>query len=198
MLYSAGGEWKLFTEVKRLFRTLEQVWRQLHSTGEADFLCPRHKGQQWWTKRRLPSRWNHFFFNCFFQVRAHFIFFKCVLMFSGFRSVSFTLHTSDVLSTVKNILRSCSLPTDHVMQLKAPPNTSKRPPHQSRSPFYKPATKVDMSYTFSGFRDSEQELQQAKLKELTLRSGWSTSPTSESTHRHTHSLEIGECNHLNS
>lgn len=112
------------------------------------------------------------FFNCFFPSKSTVYFSKCILVFSGFRSVSFTLHTSDVLSTVKNILRSCSLPTDHVTQLKATPNTSsKRPPHQSRSPFYKPATKVDMSYTFSGFRDSEQELQQAKVKELTLRSG---------------------------
>lgn len=97
------------------------------------------------------------------------------LMVSGFRSVSFTLHSSDVMSTVKNILRSCSLPTDHIMQLKSTPNTSKRPPHQSRSPFYRPATKVDMSYTFSGFMDLEQELQHTKVKEPTLRSGRCTS-----------------------
>lgn len=96
---------------------------------------------------------------------------KMFSCFSGFRSVSFTLHTNDVLSTVKNILRSCSLPTDHVVHLKATPNASKRPPHQSGSPFYRPGTKVNTSYTFSGFRGFEQELQHTKIKAPTLRSG---------------------------
>lgn len=92
-------------------------------------------------------------------------------MFSGFRSVTFTLHSSDILSTVKNILKSCSLPSDHVMQLKSTQNASMRPPDQSRSPFYRPATKVDMSYTFGDFRDFEQELKHTKVKEPALRSG---------------------------
>lgn len=115
---------------------------------------------------------------------------------TGFRSVSFTLHTSDVLSTVKNILRSCSLPTDHVMQLKATPNSSKRPPHQSRSPFYRPATKVHMSYTFSGFRDSEQELQHTKIKEPTL-SLWLKNNAAEAMRKHIGSLpRMEELNRL--
>lgn len=114
----------------------------------------------------------------------------------GFRSVSFTLHTNDVLSTVKNILRSCSLPTDHVMHLKATPNASKRPPHQSGSPFYRPVTKVNTSYTFSGFRDFEPELQHTKIKAPTL-SLWLKNNAAEAMRKQIGSLpRVEELNRL--
>lgn len=88
--------------------------------------------------------------------------------FSGFRSVSFTLHTNDVLSTVLNVLKSCSLPIEHMGGLKATTETSKRPP-EAGAPFYRPIKWDKSYYTFTGFRDPEQELQQARRVEPTLR-----------------------------
>lgn len=88
--------------------------------------------------------------------------------FPGFRSVSFTLHTKDVLSTVVNVLRSCSLPVEHMKGLKASPQTAKSPP-EAGVPFYRPIKWDKTYYTFTGFRDPEQELQQAQRVEPTLR-----------------------------
>lgn len=88
--------------------------------------------------------------------------------FTGFRSVSFTLQTKDVLSTVLNILKSCSLPVEHMRGLKATAETSKRPLEEGL-PFYRPIKWDKSYYTFTGFRDPEQELQQARRVEPTLR-----------------------------
>ncbi|XP_039978825.1 T-cell activation inhibitor, mitochondrial-like, partial [Xiphias gladius] len=89
------------------------------------------------------------------------------LLTSGFRSVSFTLHTNDVLSTVMNVLKSCSLPMEHMKGLKSSADTS-----ASRSeaglPFYRPIKWDKTYYTFTGFRDPEQELQRARRVEPTL------------------------------
>lgn len=90
-------------------------------------------------------------------------------MVSGFRSVSFTLQTNDVLSTVMNILKSCNLPTDHMGQLKATTMTSKWP-NESGMQFYRPVKWDKSFYTFSGFRDYKQESRQAERIEPTLRS----------------------------
>ncbi|CAN9514199.1 unnamed protein product [Ophioblennius macclurei] len=80
---------------------------------------------------------------------------------SGFRSVSFTLHSQDVRSTVMNVLTSCSLPVDH---MKAPSES----PSSNRMPFYRPIKWDKSYYSFTGFRDPEQELQQTKRVEPTL------------------------------
>lgn len=82
--------------------------------------------------------------------------------------MSFTLHTNDVLSTVLNVLKSCSLPIEHMRGLKATTETSKRPP-EAGVPFYRPIKWDKSYYTFTGFRDPEQELQQARRVEVTLR-----------------------------
>ncbi|KAK5862798.1 hypothetical protein PBY51_018158 [Eleginops maclovinus] len=86
---------------------------------------------------------------------------------SGFRSVSFTLHTYDILSTVVNVLKSCSLPTEHMKDLKTSVETSKSPP-EGGVPFYRPIRWNKSYYSFTGFKDPEQELQQARRVEPTL------------------------------
>lgn len=83
--------------------------------------------------------------------------------------MSFTLQTKDVLSTVTNILKSCSLPLEHVSTLKSSPDTSARPP--GATPFYRPIKWDKSYYAFTGFRDPEEELQRARRMEPTLRSG---------------------------
>ncbi|KAA8591984.1 hypothetical protein FQN60_017358, partial [Etheostoma spectabile] len=93
------------------------------------------------------------------------------LLASGFRPVSFTLHTNDVLSTVKNVLKSCSLPTEHMEGLAPSAETSKSPA-EAGLPFYRPIRWDKSYYTFTGFRDPEQELQQAQRMEPTLRFFW--------------------------
>ncbi|XP_018618375.1 T-cell activation inhibitor, mitochondrial isoform X1 [Scleropages formosus] len=86
---------------------------------------------------------------------------------SGFRSVSFTLHSKDVLSTVMDVLTSCSLSVEHLQDLKsstAPPKDFQR----AGEPFYRPIKWDKTYYTFTGFRDPEQELEQARNVEPTL------------------------------
>ena len=86
---------------------------------------------------------------------------------SGFRPVSFTLQTNDVLSTVLNVLKSCSLPMEHMKGLKAGAGKSKSPP-EGGLPFYRPIKWDKSYYAFTGFRDPEEELQQARRVEPTL------------------------------
>ncbi|XP_035528406.1 T-cell activation inhibitor, mitochondrial isoform X1 [Morone saxatilis] len=108
------------------------------------------------------------------------------LLTSGFRSVSFTLHTNDVLSTVMNVLKSCSLPIEHMNGLKASAQASKRPP-EAGVPFYRPIKWNKSYYTFTGFRDPEQELQQARRVEPVL-SLWLRNNEPEATKKHNASL----------
>lgn len=82
--------------------------------------------------------------------------------------MSFTLHTNDVLSTVMDVLKSCSLPMEHMKGLKASAETSKSP-SEAGVPFYRPIKWNKSYYTFTGFRDPEQELQQARRVDPTLR-----------------------------
>ena len=89
----------------------------------------------------------------------------CVL---GFRAVSFTLQTKDVLSTVTDILKSCSLSVEHVKGIKASTEKPKGPP-AAGTPFDRPIKWDKTYYTFTGYRDPEQELEQAKRVEPTLR-----------------------------
>lgn len=108
------------------------------------------------------------------------------LLTSGFRSVSFTLHTNDVLSTVMNVLKSCSLPMEHMKGLKANAEASKHPA-EAGVPFYRPIKWDKSYYTFTGFRDPEQELQQAKRVEPTLNL-WLRNNEPEATKKHSASL----------
>lgn len=105
---------------------------------------------------------------------------------SGFRSVSFTLHTSDVLSTVMNVLASCSLPVEHMKDLKGSSEACK-----SRAEpgvvFYRPIRWDKSYYSFTGFRDPEQELQHARRVEPTL-SVWLRNNEPEATRKQTASL----------
>uniref|UniRef100_A0A668U461 T cell activation inhibitor, mitochondrial n=1 Tax=Oreochromis aureus TaxID=47969 RepID=A0A668U461_OREAU len=108
------------------------------------------------------------------------------LLSSGFRSVSFTLHTNDVLSTVMDVLTSCSLPVEHMKGLTASKAASKSPTETGK-PFYR-TIKWDKSYyTFTGFKDPEQELQQAQRAEPTL-SVWLRNNEPEATKKHDASL----------
>ncbi|XP_067305303.1 T-cell activation inhibitor, mitochondrial isoform X2 [Pseudorasbora parva] len=89
------------------------------------------------------------------------------LIASEFRLVSFTLQSKDVLSTVLDVLRSCSLSAEHMQdELKA--ETRKSSTQQPETAFYRPIKWDKTYYTFTGFRDPEQELEQAKRVELTL------------------------------
>ncbi|XP_034729831.1 T-cell activation inhibitor, mitochondrial [Etheostoma cragini] len=108
------------------------------------------------------------------------------LLASGFRPVSFTLHTNDVLSTVKNVLKSCSLPTEHMEGLAPSAETSKSPAEEGL-PFYRPIRWDKSYYTFTGFRDPEQELQQAQRMEPTL-SSWLRNNELEATKKYNASL----------
>ncbi|XP_028984444.1 T-cell activation inhibitor, mitochondrial [Betta splendens] len=89
------------------------------------------------------------------------------LISPGFRSVSFVLCTNDVLTTVMNILKSCSLPVEHIKGLKGTSELSQGSP-KAEVPFYRPVKWDKSYYTFTGFRDPEQELQQARRVEATL------------------------------
>ncbi|XP_034385075.1 T-cell activation inhibitor, mitochondrial isoform X1 [Cyclopterus lumpus] len=108
------------------------------------------------------------------------------LLASGFRSVSVTLHSSDVQSTVTNVLRSCSLPVGHLKGPKASADTPKSPPEAGR-PFYRPIKWDKSYYTFTGFRDPEEELQQARRVEPGLIL-WLRNNEPEATKKHSASL----------
>ncbi|XP_068178861.1 T-cell activation inhibitor, mitochondrial [Antennarius striatus] len=105
---------------------------------------------------------------------------------SGFRSVNFTLHTKDVWSTVMGVLKSCNLSGDHVRALKASAETSPRPAGAG-TPSGRPIKWDKSYYTFTGFRDPEQELQQARRVEPTL-SLWLRNNVTEATEKHHASL----------
>lgn len=112
------------------------------------------------------------------------------LLTSGFRSVSFTLHTNDIYSTVMNVLKSCSLPMEHMKGLEASAERSKSP-LEAGVPFYRPIKWDKSYYTFTGFRDPEQELQQARRVEPTL-SLWLRNNEPEATKKHSDSLHRRE------
>ncbi|KAF7247863.1 T-cell activation inhibitor, mitochondrial [Varanus komodoensis] len=88
---------------------------------------------------------------------------------SGFRAVSFTLHTRDLLSTVLDILNSCSLSTEHVQSLNG--NADAQSNQRARRTFSRPIKWDKTYYSFTGFKDPEEELEQAQRMEITL-SSW--------------------------
>ncbi|XP_055490662.1 T-cell activation inhibitor, mitochondrial isoform X3 [Leucoraja erinacea] len=85
----------------------------------------------------------------------------------GFRAVSFTLQTQDLLGTVVNILKSCCLSIDHIQDSKAAVDS----PHQNGSISFSRPIKWDKTYyTFTGYRDPEEELDSSRQLEPIL--GW--------------------------
>ncbi|XP_069586135.1 T-cell activation inhibitor, mitochondrial isoform X1 [Ranitomeya imitator] len=85
---------------------------------------------------------------------------------SGFRAVSFTLDSRDLLSTVLGILNSCSLSTDHVHSS----SDSVRSTKTVASSFYRPIKWDKTFYSFTGYKDPEEELEQAHKTEITINS----------------------------
>ncbi|KAM6893381.1 T-cell activation inhibitor, mitochondrial [Xenentodon cancila] len=108
------------------------------------------------------------------------------LLSPGFRTVSFTLHTSDVLSTVMNVLASCRLPVEHMKDLRGSSEASKGP-SEPGVPFYRPIRWDKSYYSFTGFRDPEMELQQATRVEPTLEL-WLRNNEPQATRKHHASL----------
>uniref|UniRef100_A0A673HDS9 T-cell activation inhibitor, mitochondrial-like n=1 Tax=Sinocyclocheilus rhinocerous TaxID=307959 RepID=A0A673HDS9_9TELE len=105
---------------------------------------------------------------------------------SGFRPVTFTLQSKDVLSTVLDVLSSCSLSVEHMQDvLKA--ETEKSSTQQPGIAFYCPIKWDKTYYTFTGFRDPEQELEQARRVEPTL-SLWLRNNEPEATKKQNASL----------
>nr|XP_056713511.1 T-cell activation inhibitor, mitochondrial [Euleptes europaea] len=88
---------------------------------------------------------------------------------SGFRTVSFTLQTKDLLSTVLDILNSCSLSTEHVQSLYG--NVGTLSNRGAPRAFQRPIKWDKTYYSFTGFKDPEEELEQAQRMETTL-SSW--------------------------
>ncbi|KAH0627299.1 hypothetical protein JD844_002834, partial [Phrynosoma platyrhinos] len=88
---------------------------------------------------------------------------------SGFRAVSFTLRTKDLLSTVLDILNSCSLSTEHVHSLNS--NVDTQSSQGAQKPFPRPIKWDKTYYSFTGFKDPEEELEQAQRME-TILSSW--------------------------
>lgn len=73
------------------------------------------------------------------------------------------------MSTVTNILQSCSLPVEHMSGLRSSTEKSSRTP-EAAAPVYRPIKWDKSYYSFTGFRDPEEELQRARRTEPTLRS----------------------------
>ncbi|XP_048384442.1 T-cell activation inhibitor, mitochondrial isoform X1 [Stegostoma tigrinum] len=74
---------------------------------------------------------------------------------SGFRPVTFTLQSKDLLSVVVTILKSCSLSTDHVQDSQI----DRGLPERTRNVLFGRPIKWDKTYyTVTGYRDPEEEL----------------------------------------
>uniref|UniRef100_A0A8C5QQ12 T cell activation inhibitor, mitochondrial n=1 Tax=Leptobrachium leishanense TaxID=445787 RepID=A0A8C5QQ12_9ANUR len=81
-----------------------------------------------------------------------------------FRTVSFTLHTRDLRKTVLDILNSCSLSTDHVQETAS----TEPQPQKDTQTFYRPIKWDKTYYSFTGFKDPEEEMEQAQRVETTI------------------------------
>ncbi|KAB1264047.1 T-cell activation inhibitor; mitochondrial [Camelus dromedarius] len=85
---------------------------------------------------------------------------------SGFRAVRFTLHTRDLLSTVLYILNSCSLSTEHVQSLNN--NVHSQPLKEAKGMSDRPIKWDKSYYSFTGFKDPDEDLEQVWRTETTL------------------------------
>ncbi|XP_027728382.1 T-cell activation inhibitor, mitochondrial-like isoform X2 [Vombatus ursinus] len=84
----------------------------------------------------------------------------------GFRAVTFTLHSRDLLSTVLDILNSCSLSTEHIPSSSA--NEASQAPSGAQRTFDRPIKWNKTYYSFTGFKDPEEELEKAQRMETSL------------------------------
>ncbi|KAM7336785.1 hypothetical protein ACRRTK_002904 [Alexandromys fortis] len=87
---------------------------------------------------------------------------------SGFRAVRFTLHTSDLLSTVLYILNSCSLSAEHVQSLNTT-NVHSQPLQEAPGMPDRPIKWHKSYYSFTGFKDPDEDLHVSRV-ETTLMS----------------------------
>ncbi|XP_053455185.1 T-cell activation inhibitor, mitochondrial isoform X1 [Nycticebus coucang] len=87
---------------------------------------------------------------------------------SGFRAVKFTLHTRDLLSTVLYILNSCSLSIEHIQSLNT--NVHSQPLREAKRMSDRPIKWDKSYYSFTGFKDPEEDLEQVSRMETTLTS----------------------------
>ncbi|XP_034340156.1 T-cell activation inhibitor, mitochondrial isoform X3 [Arvicanthis niloticus] len=86
----------------------------------------------------------------------------------GFRAVRFTLHSSDLLSTVLYILNSCSLPVEHVQSLNT--NVHSQPLKEATGMPDRPIKWHRSYYSFTGFKDPDEDLEHVSRVETTLTS----------------------------
>uniref|UniRef100_A0A5F9C144 T cell activation inhibitor, mitochondrial n=1 Tax=Oryctolagus cuniculus TaxID=9986 RepID=A0A5F9C144_RABIT len=87
---------------------------------------------------------------------------------SGFRAVKFTLHTRDLLSTVLYILNSCSLSVEHIQSLNT--NVRSQPLKEVKRTSDRPIKWDKSYYSFTGFKDPDEDLEQVSRMETTLTS----------------------------
>ncbi|XP_063117077.1 T-cell activation inhibitor, mitochondrial isoform X2 [Cavia porcellus] len=85
---------------------------------------------------------------------------------SGFRAVKFTLHTRDLLSTVLYILNSCSLSVEHIQSSNT--NVHSQPLREAKWTPDRPIKWNKSYYSFTGFKDPAEALEQVSRKEATL------------------------------
>uniref|UniRef100_S4RTU1 T cell activation inhibitor, mitochondrial n=1 Tax=Petromyzon marinus TaxID=7757 RepID=S4RTU1_PETMA len=83
---------------------------------------------------------------------------------AGFTPVSFTLLSGDLVATVRDILSSCRLPTQHLAGL----NVRHSPAPDRRAPRARPIKWDKTFYTFTGQKDPDEEMRKAKVAEPTL------------------------------
>ncbi|KAF6101354.1 T cell activation inhibitor, mitochondrial [Phyllostomus discolor] len=86
----------------------------------------------------------------------------------GFRAVKFTLHTRDLLSTVLYILNSCSLSVEHVQSSNS--SVHPQPLKEARGVPDRPIKWDKSYYSFTGFKDPDEDLEQVSRAETTLTS----------------------------
>uniref|UniRef100_A0A8C5W9E4 T cell activation inhibitor, mitochondrial n=1 Tax=Microcebus murinus TaxID=30608 RepID=A0A8C5W9E4_MICMU len=87
---------------------------------------------------------------------------------SGFRAVKFTLHTRDLLSTALYILNSCSLSIEHIQSSNT--NVHSQPLKEAKRMSDRPIKWDNSYYSFTGFRDPDEDLEQVSRMETTLTS----------------------------
>uniref|UniRef100_A0A7N4NU20 T cell activation inhibitor, mitochondrial n=2 Tax=Sarcophilus harrisii TaxID=9305 RepID=A0A7N4NU20_SARHA len=107
----------------------------------------------------------------------------------GFRAVTLTLHSRDLLSTVLNILKSCSLSTKHIQSLSA--NVASEAPKGAKRTFDRPIKWDKTYYSFTGFKDPEEELEKVQRMETSLMS-WLNSNEKSAIKKLTNSLPLRE------
>ncbi|XP_007505294.2 T-cell activation inhibitor, mitochondrial isoform X1 [Monodelphis domestica] len=84
----------------------------------------------------------------------------------GFRAVTFTLHSRDLLNTVLDILNSCNLSTEHIQSMNT--NVTSQAPKGAKRTFDRPIKWDKTYYSFTGFRDPEEELEKVQKMETSL------------------------------